>query len=128
MAKDETKRISPQTLRDDEDALAALRAIEKYAPSDANYTVPKLDALATAMGAAQDGEAQAEATLKTARDNANAVEWEFHNAMLRAKELVIGQFGKDSDEVQAVGLKKKSEYRTPSRSSKTESAPAVSSV
>jgi len=125
MAKDETRRMNRQIISDDVDSLAALRDIEKYNPSDTEYTVAKLDALRTAMQAAQDGEARAEAALKSARDNANATEWEFHNAILRAKELVIGQFGKDSDEVQAVGLKKKSEYKTHARNSKTEPAPTV---
>ena len=42
-------------------------------------------------------------------------EWEFHNAMLGAKMQVTAQFGDDSDEVQAIGLKKKSEYKAPTR-------------
>ena len=57
-------------------------------------TVAKLHAAKTAMQAAQDGETRAEAALEVARDNANATEWEFHNAMLRAKEQVIGQLAR----------------------------------
>lgn len=40
-------------------------------------------------------------------------EWEFHNAILVAKEQVIGQYGIDSNEAQAVGIKKKSERKSP---------------
>ena len=128
MAKDETKRISPQVISDDVDSLAALRGVEKYDPRDANYTVAKLDALKTSMQAAQEVETRADAASRAARDSANAAEWEFHNAILRAKDFVIGQFGKNSDAVQAIGLKKKSEYRTRARNGRTEPVPAVGAV
>jgi hypothetical protein len=67
------------------------------------------------MQGQQSAETQAEAAYKAARDNAVAAEWAFHNAVLGAKEQVIAQFGKDSNEVQAIGLKKKSERKSPSR-------------
>lgn len=35
--------------------------------------------------------------------------------MLGAEEPIIAQFGKDSNEVQTLGLKKKCEYRSPRR-------------
>jgi hypothetical protein len=38
--------------------------------------------------------------------------------MLAVKEQVIAQFGKNSDQVQALGLKKKSEYTAPARRDK----------
>lgn len=51
----------------------------------------------------------------TAADAARLAEWEFHNAVLAMKEVVKGQFGSDSDEAQAVGLKKKSDRKRPVR-------------
>ena len=53
-----------------------------------------------------------------ARDNATAREWEFHNLMPGAKDQVTAQFGRDSNEVQALGLKKSSERKAPKRSGK----------
>lgn len=50
-----------------------------------------------------------------ARDHAVAAEWEFHNAVLGMKDQVRAQYGSDSDQVQALGLKKKSKYRAPAR-------------
>ena len=58
---------------------------------------------------------QAQATADSERDNAVAAEWDFHNFVLGAKEQVIAQFGKDSNEVQSIGLKKKSEYKSRKR-------------
>ena len=47
--------------------------------------------------------------------DAAAAEWEFHNAMLGVKEQAIAQYGKNSDQLQALDLKKKSEYKSPAR-------------
>jgi hypothetical protein len=56
------------------------------------------------------------------RDATTAAEWDFHNTMLAVKEQVIAQFGKNSDQVQALGLKKKSEYKAPARRGKAKTA------
>jgi hypothetical protein len=42
-----------------------------------------------------------------------AVEVEYHNAILSSRAQVVTQFGKDSNKVRAIGLKKVSEYRKP---------------
>lgn len=44
-----------------------------------------------------------------------AAQWAFHNVILGAKQKVVAKFGDDSDEAQAVGLKKKSERAKPKR-------------
>ncbi|HEX8686139.1 MAG TPA: hypothetical protein VF654_06540, partial [Pyrinomonadaceae bacterium] len=58
---------------------------------------------------------QAEATAAAKRDAATAGEWEFHNAILGAKVQVEAQFGSDSDEFASLGMKKKSDYKSPTR-------------
>jgi hypothetical protein len=60
--------------------------------------------------------------LKAANDAARQAEWDFHNAVLAMKESVKGQFGPDSDAAQAIGYKKKSEYKRPRRRTTGESA------
>lgn len=118
MAKNETRRNSPQVISDDVNSLAALKGVEGYDPSNTDYTVAKLDAAKTAMDTARTAETQAEAALKAARDTANAKEWAFHNTVLGAKQQVVAQFGDDSDEAQAIGYKKKSEWKAPVRNNK----------
>ena len=44
-----------------------------------------------------------------------AAQWAFHNDIIGGKQQVIGKFGDDSDEAQAVGLTKKSERAKPKR-------------
>jgi hypothetical protein len=115
MSKNPTRRISPANLQADLDSFAALQAITTYAPANAAYTLAAITAAKHNMEAKQTAETQAAANLAAARDGAADGEWEFHNAVLGSKTQVNAQFGENSDEVQAVGLKKKSEYKKPAR-------------
>ncbi len=118
MAKNQNIRMTPAKLQADLDALTALNAFAVYTPANAAYAKTAVVAKQTAMKAAQDAETAAQIALATARDAAAAAEWDFHNTMLAVKEQVIAQFGKNSDQVQALGLKKKSEYKAPTRKAK----------
>lgn len=118
MAKNESRRNSPQVISDDVDSFNALVGVDGYDPSNTDYTAAKVTAAKTAMETAQQAETQAEAAWKAARDAANAKEWAFHNLVLGAKKQVVAQFGDDSDEAQAIGLKKKSEWKAPQRNNK----------
>ena len=113
MAKNETRRNSPQLLQEDKDSHDAIKGIATYNPSNPEFAKDKLQASRDAMETAQAAEVNAEAAAKAARDAANAKEWGFHNAILGAKQQVIAQYTDDSNEAQAVGLKKKSEYKRP---------------
>ncbi len=68
-----------------------------------------------AMLISQQTETEKLALYRAAADAARLAEWEFHNAVLAMKEVVRGQYGSDSDQAQAVGLKKKSDRKRPSR-------------
>lgn len=115
MAKNQTRRIASVTLRDDRKAFDALQGIDNYAPANPAYTTEKIKAARDRMDDLQREAIQAEVAAAAKRDAANAAEWEFHNAILGAKAQVTAQFGDDSDEVAALGLKKKSEYKSPTR-------------
>jgi hypothetical protein len=111
MAKDQTKRLSPKDLSGDTITNDALKGVAGYAPVNPQFSVANLKALFDTMTAAQAAETQAEAALRTSRDKAVVAEWNFHNSILGAKDQVKAQFGKDSNELQALGLKKASEYK-----------------
>ncbi|TAL01257.1 MAG: hypothetical protein EPO07_08630 [Verrucomicrobia bacterium] len=110
MAKDETKAIAPEILKSDADSLAAIQDLSGYAPVNPDFALAKLTAAQTALGSAASDFAQAEADWQTARDQRVAAQWTFHNVMVGARQQVVAQYGDDSNEAQAVGLKKKSEY------------------
>lgn len=63
------------------------------------------------MKAKQADETKKLAAANAARDTSTGSEWSFHNLVLGGKDQVIAQYGRDSDEAQAVGLKKKSERK-----------------
>ena len=111
MAKDESRRLSPGVVETDKASFAALQAIAGYAPANPTYALAAITSAKTELEAAQQAEAQALAAAASARDNATAKEWAFHNLVRGAKDQVVAQFGRDSNEVQAVGLKKASEYK-----------------
>jgi hypothetical protein len=112
MAKDETKRIARHILDADEFTFNALQKINGYAPTNPAYGIPLLAQAFQDMRAAQVLEDQASAALATAHDAAITKEWAIHNLILGVKEQVIAQFGKDSSQLQELGLKRKSEYKS----------------
>ncbi len=60
----------------------------------------------------------AEVDLKTKRTLEIAARWAFHSGLLSAKTAVAGQSGEDSNEIQALGRKKKSERKSLPRKTK----------
>ncbi|MEA2204039.1 MAG: hypothetical protein QOE77_815 [Blastocatellia bacterium] len=115
MGKNETRRLNPTAIAEDQELLAALKDITGYAPANPAYTVAAITAIDARRATAYNTEVQTTSAAEAARDNHVAVQWELHNALLAAKDQVTAQFGSDSNEVQAMKLKKKSEYKTPTR-------------
>jgi len=116
MAKDQTRRLNPVVVQEDKDVVAALATLTPaYAPAASAYSLLNLQAALTAMTTTQNTEVQKQGDLDAARDTANTSEWTFHNKVLEAKKQVAAQYGSDSDQLQAIGLKKKSEYKKPVR-------------
>lgn len=118
MAKNETKQLAPAVLIEDREIYAAIKDISDYRPANPAYSQAALDTSHDEMVAAQQEEAQAAARLATARDNKVAAEWAFHNKLLGGKVQVEAQFGSNSNELQSLKLKKKTEYKSPTRGSK----------
>ena len=94
-----------------------MQTISGYQPSNAGYSLTNGASAKTGMEGKQASAVQTQAAADAARDDAVATEWTFHDYVLGVKDQIRAQFGKDSNEVQAMGLKKKSEYlsgrRTP---------------
>jgi hypothetical protein len=117
MARNQNKRLPPLKIEADESGFAALRSIANYTPINQAYTLEAVRAAHVELEELRRIEAQAAASVAAAREKSVAKEWEFHNLMLGVKEQVIAQFGRDSSEMQALGLKRKSEYKPPKRRS-----------
>ncbi len=115
MQSDTSRRLPPKVLNQDLDAFHGFKSIQGYSTVRAEATPEFMEQAYAAMVARQQDEIAKLALYKAAIDEARLAEWEFHNAILAMKEVVRGQFGSDSNEAQAVGLKKKSERKRPSR-------------
>ncbi len=113
--QDTTRRLRPQTISQDIDSFHGLQTVSTYNTTRANASTANLQELYQAMLISQQTETEKLALYRAAADAARLAEWEFHNAVLAMKEAVRGQYGSDSDQAQAVGLKKKSDRKRPSR-------------
>jgi len=110
-----TRRLRPQLISEDVSSWHGLQTISTYETNRGDASAAKLQQAYQAMLAQQQAETEKQTLYRAAADAARLAEWEFHNAVLAMKEVVRGQYGLDSDQAQAVGLKKKSEYKRPSR-------------
>ena len=94
-------------------------------PTNPEISVAALQSLLDGMLAAQSEQHAAAIALKGKCDAADAAERIFHDAIQQIKAGVIAQYGKDSDQVAAIGLKKRSHYKRRSPKSPTAVKPAV---
>jgi len=120
--QDTTRRLRPQNISQDIDSFHGLQTVSTYNTTRADASAAKLQEVYQAMLISQQTETEKLALYRAASDAARLAEWEFHNAVLAMKEVVRGQYGSDSDEAQAVGLKKKSDRKRPSRKKPVASA------
>ncbi len=110
-----TNRLRPQLISQDIDSFHGLQTVSTYNTTRADASTAKLQEVYQTMLISQQTETEKLALYRAASDAARLAEWEFHNAVLAMKEVVRGQYGSDSDQAQAVGLKKKSERKRPTR-------------
>lgn len=115
MSNNRTKRLRPAVLQDDLNTFTALQALSDYQPANPDYAVAKGLTIKTAMEAKQAEHVQIMAQADSVRDEMVALEWDFHDFDLGAKDQVKAQYGKSSNELQSLGLKKKSEYKSGGR-------------
>jgi hypothetical protein len=115
MAKNETKRLSPAQIQADIDSYDALMDMEDYKAANPAYSRENATTSRTGMGRSQQKSTQSTAAAAADRDNMIGDEWGFHNIILGIKDQVVAQFGINSNEAQAIGLKKKSEYKARSK-------------
>jgi len=115
MAPRQNRRLSPDEIKADRAALMALKNIADYTPSNAAYSAPALAALSMSPRSNCIGRVRAQNALDVARDEANAAALALHDALLGSKAQVIAQYGPDTYELQALGLRRKSDRKRPMR-------------
>ncbi|MBS0347837.1 MAG: hypothetical protein JSR69_15415 [Proteobacteria bacterium] len=111
MANPNKARMSPQHLKADEDTYRALKGIPHYQPYKDDYSFPAVSAAYHKLNAAHEAELHARHTHAATRDALIAAQHDFHELILGVKSQVRAIYGPDSDELAALGLKKKSERK-----------------
>ena len=115
-------RVQSHVLDDDIDAYLALLTIKHYAPNNPDHRIEAITAAYDTLRADEAHYIRIQVALDAARDALATSRQHFHTQMLSAKTQVRAQFGPDSNEVAALGLKKKSEHKPRSRGPKGEGA------
>lgn len=118
MADKKTRQLTPEELQEDIDSFAGLEGIPNYDPANSVYNLLIGTALREAMQGSETKEVQDYGTWQATRDKKVADQWAFRDYVRNARIQVKAQFGENSDEVQKVGLKKKSEYKSPTKKKK----------
>lgn len=116
---DMSKRLRNSILQDDIKSLQGAKGLPNYAPFRSEARIDILSDLESKMRFAQEAEQQAKAQYSAAQSAAQELEWKFHNAILTLKQSVLAQYGDDANEVEAIGLQKKSDRKRPQRKSKS---------
>ena len=113
MAKN--KRLSPNELAELKGEFTNLKDMNDYAPFKDELKVEAIQTIETALNTLITDEAQAITRLTNIRDSIAEKGTEFAKKMKGARQQVIAQFGEDSAEVQALGLKRTSDRLTGQR-------------
>ena len=122
MGKEGMRRLTPEEKAKDERMFEAMKRLAKYMPPDVALAIEALQAPFDSMRAAQSAEEQINKELAELREQAARAQRAFHKAIRGAKAEVKAQFGEDSEEARAVGIKKTSPRKSTSSRPRTRSS------
>ena len=118
MATKKQKRLPDEIVQKDLTAFTAFGNLTAYSPNNMAFAAPNVTSAFAELNMSRAAEKTAEDAANKARDAADLAERKYHDIMLGVIDQVRSQYGKDSDELASMGLKKKSEYKAPSRKPK----------
>ena len=117
------KRLPADVLQEDLETFAAFLGPDDYAPANAQFAAANVKSIKDAMTANQTAEIQIFAAANAKRDATIQNEQDFHQLILGVKNQVKAQYGANSNELQSLGLKKKSDYKTGRKKSRSNITP-----
>jgi hypothetical protein len=109
------RKISQKVLRKDMETHSAIQGFATYSPTNPSITHVSLSDLSSKLLSLQSKSVQMETTYNATIDSLRSAERAFHDAIMTSKVAVLGQYGMDSNEAKAIGLKRTSEYKKPKR-------------
>ncbi len=124
MANTRNSRLPGAVAQADIESYLALKVMPYYQPFNADFSLTNITNLHDRLQAAREAELHAQHAHAAARDAAIAAQRAFHDAILGVKNQVKALYGPDSDQLAALGLKKKSERKSATRNPKPAARPA----
>jgi hypothetical protein len=118
MASQTPHRLDRSKLDADQASLESVSTLGDYAPVKSDLSIEALRALEAAMIEARLADGRARYEAEVARDRAITTSWAFHEAMKALKAQVLALYGEESLALHAVGLKRRSEHKRPTRQKK----------
>ena len=115
-------RVSAEQTQANVEAYLALKNIANYVPINAENSIEAATACYEELLAAEEALIHADNAAAAARDTLRHARWKLQNVMVGAKGEVKVRYGLDSNEVAAIGLKKKSERTKASKPKKADDA------
>ena len=115
-------RLPPQRVQEDIDAYLAIKVIPDWRPVKPEFSLDEIARSHDALRAVQEAELHAQHALDAARDAVVAQQWDFHTLILGARDQARALYGPDSDQLAALGLKKKSDKKLRGRTAKAKPA------
>ncbi|NTU83693.1 MAG: hypothetical protein HGA45_30695 [Chloroflexales bacterium] len=115
MAAQSNARLSPEVIAADRATLAAVKNLGDYTPVNVLYSTDSLEQLEAALIALLEAESRILQETDSLRDQIIAAINAFHKAIKGLKAQVKAQYGDDSVALHAIGLKKISEHKRPTR-------------
>lgn len=112
---DTSKRLRDEVLQQDIKALRGAKGFTDYAPVRPEAGIDSLCEIEREIQRLYELEIQAKAQHKAIVDQVREAEWKFHNGIQAMKTSVIAQYGKNSNEAEAIGYKKQEDYKRPKR-------------
>lgn len=122
MTKAQLTNLAPSVLRADEAAYFGLKSLEGYKSSNPEYSLEAATAAHEECLRLNEAETVAYNNYKAIRDARAIAENKRHSVMNGCKNQVRATYGEDSDQVAAMGLKKKSEKKVGGRGKKGKEA------
>lgn len=96
-------------------AAAALKELQDYVPRNPAYSLEHVQAAVEELRRKREHEAATERSHTAATYATEIAELHLHDLMLGVKLEATAQYGRDSDQIEALGLKKQSTYKSTAR-------------
>ncbi len=105
------KRLPAAKAQADEKAAQALTDLPTYDSIIPELTTAAVTTLLTEVQAKRKHEQSVRQALNAALNELTEIEWSLHDTMQRVKQQATAQFGANSSEIEALGLKRKIDHK-----------------